>query len=145
MPSRKLVVLDIKRAFLLGMATRNIYIELPAEDSQGRKHVGKQIRAFFGTRDAPLAWQRVGKEDVSGLGFLESKSTSGVFTQMDRDLKVVTHVDDFLVSAEMRDLSWLSGELARKYELKVEIAGWEQGDLREIRFLGRPIRTTHSG
>ena len=48
------------------------------------------------------------------------------------------HVDDCLVSGEMRDLSWFRGELARKYELKVEIAGWEHGDLREIGFLGRP-------
>ena len=28
-------------------------------------------------------------------------------------------------------------EMARKYELELEIAGWEQGDLREIGFLGK--------
>ena len=57
------------------------------------------------------------------MRFLASKTTIGVFTHKDRDLKVVTRVDDFLVSGEIRDLSWSRGELARKYELKVEIAG----------------------
>merc|ERR1712086_855718 len=42
---RKLMVVDIKRAFLHGLCTRSIYIELPGEESKGRKYVGKLIRA----------------------------------------------------------------------------------------------------
>ena len=60
----KLMVVDVKRAFLHGYCTRSIYIELPGEDSQGRKYVGKLARALYGTRDAPLAWLTVVKSDM---------------------------------------------------------------------------------
>ena len=45
----------------------------------------------------------------------------------------------------MRNLARFKGELGRIDELKVEIAGWEQGDRREICVLGRTIRTTQYG
>ena len=45
-----------------------------------------------------------------------------------RDIRVVTHVDDFLVAGENDDLVWLRDEMSKKYELKVQIAGWEPGD-----------------
>ena len=68
-----------------------------------------------------------------------------MFTQRVRDLRVVAHVDDFLVSGEYQDLAWFRSEMAKKYELKVQIAGWEQGCERELSFLGRTIRTTTFG
>ena len=127
MPSRKLMVVDIKRAFIHGLCTRRIYIELPGDASQGGKYVGKLVRALYGTRNAPFAWQLLVKSDMKALGFEECKVTSGVFTHRARDLRVVAHVDDFLVSGEYQDLAWFRNEMAKKYELKVQIAGWEQG------------------
>ena len=66
------------------------------------------------TRDAPLACQRVAKR--SETGYEDSKITTGVLTHLERDLRVVTHVDDFLVSGEICDVAWARGELAKKYE-----------------------------
>ena len=94
------MAVDVKRAFLHGLCTRSIYIELPAEESQGGTYVGKLIRALYGTRDAPLAWQTVVRSGMRELGFDECKATNGVFTHSERDLRVVTHVDDFLLSGE---------------------------------------------
>ncbi len=64
--SRKRMVVDIQRAFLHGYCTRSIYVELPDSESEGGKYVGKLIRALYGTRDAPLAWQTVVKKDMEG-------------------------------------------------------------------------------
>ena len=61
---------------------------------------------FYGTRDAPLAWQKVVKEDMKAFGFVECKVTTGVFTHGVRDLRLVAHVDDFLASGEKHDLTW---------------------------------------
>ena len=113
------MVVDVKRVFLHGLCTRSIYIELPGAESEGGRYVGKLVRALYGTRDAPLAWQKVVKSDMSALGFEECKITTGVFTQ------AVVHVDDFLVSGEMGDLARFRDEIKTKYELKVQIAGWE--------------------
>ena len=134
------MVVDVKKAFLHGLATRTIYIELPEEESENGKYVGKLLRTLYGTRDAPQAWQKVVREDMHRMGFHESKFTSGVYVHHSRDIQVVAHVDDFLVSAEPRDAKWFKEELARRYELKVETIGWEPGDKRELEFLGRRIK-----
>jgi len=144
-PSRKLMVLDIKRAFLHGQVTRTIHVELPEEESEGGRYVGRLVKTLYGTRDAPVAWQRVVKSDMARLGFDECRMTTGVYIHRDRDLRVVTHVDDFLVAGEAQHLKWLRDELGKTYELKVQIAGWQPGDAREVSFLGRTIRLSNTG
>ena len=142
---RKLMVLDVKRAFLHGIATRTIYVELPGEESENGKYVGRLNRTLYGTRDAPVAWLRAVRQDMEALGFQECKVTTGVFVHPDRDVRVVTHVDDFLVAGEYNDIAWLRDEMLKKYELKVQIAGWEPGDENEMAFLGRTITLSDDG
>ena len=107
--------------------------------------MGKLVRALYGTRDAPLAWQTVVKSDMKEMGFDECKVTNGVFTHRERDLRTVAHVDDFLLSGEGHDLLWFRDQMLKKYELKVQVAGWDRDDNKELSFLGRVIRTTHTG
>ena len=107
--------------------------------------MGQLVRALYGTRDAPLAWQNVVKEDMKTLGFEECKVTTGVFTHRVRDLRLVVHVDVFPASGEKGDLIWFKEEFAKTYELKVQVAGWESGDEKKLSFLGRTIRTTPDG
>ena len=122
-PSRKLMVLDIKRALLHGLVTRTIYVELPEEESEGGKYVGRLAKTLYGTRDAPVAWQRVVNNGIAILGFEECKVTSGVYIHRGRDLRAVTHLDDFLVAGEKHQVKWLKDELSKKYELKANVAG----------------------
>ena len=35
--------------------------------------------------------------------------------------------------------------MLKKYELKVQVAGWDRADNKELSFLGRVIRTTPTG
>ena len=79
------------------------------------------------------------------MGFTECKVTNGVFTHPGRDLRTVVHVDDFLLSGEEHNLMWFRDQLAKKYELKVQVAGWGHSDNKELSFLGRVIRTTAMG
>ena len=126
------MVLDVKRAFLHGIATRLIHVELPSEESENGKYVGRLNKTLYGTRDAPVAWLRAVRLDMEAMGFLECKVTTGVFVHPVRDVRVVTHVDDFLVAGELEDLMWLHDQMAQKYELKVQIAGWDHGDERVV-------------
>lgn len=142
---RKLKVLDVKRAALHGIATRTFYVELPGEESENGKYVGRLNRTLYGTRDAPVAWLRAVREDMEALGFLECKVTTGVFVHPARDIREVSHVDDFLVAGGYEDLTWLRDEMSQKYELKVQIAGWEPGDDKELSFLGRTSRLGPDG
>ena len=141
----KLMVVDVKRAFLNGLCTRSLYIELPGAESQGGKYVGKLLRALYGTRDAPLAWLTVVKNDMKEMGFHECKVANGVYTHHERNLKAVAHVDDFLLSGESHQLQWFRDHMSKKYELKVQVVGWGRDDAKELDFLGRVIRTTPTG
>ena len=108
------MLLDIKRAFLHGIATRTLYVKLPAEESENGKYVGRLNNTLYGTRDAPVAWLRAVREDMEAMGFLECKVTTGVFVHSVRDVRVVTHVDDSLVAGEREDVEWLRDQLAQK-------------------------------
>jgi hypothetical protein len=79
------------------------------------------------------------------MGCKECKVTNGDFTHPERDLRAVVHVDDFLLSGESHQLQWFRDHFAKKYELKVEVAGWAHGDSRGLQFLGRAIRLTQTG
>ena len=140
-----MVVLDIKRAFLHGVATRTMYVELPEEESEGGKYVGRLNKTLYVFWDAPVAWLRVVRSDMEALGFLECKATTGVIVHTTRDIRSVTHVDDFLVSGELHELDLLYEEMPQKYDLKRQAAGWESGDDKELSYLGRTIRLTHDG
>lgn len=107
------MVVDDERAFLHGLCTQSIYIELPGAESEGGKSEGNLVRALYGTRDAPLAWLTVVKSDMKEMGFHECKVTNGVFTHPERDLRVVAHVDDFLLSAERHNLLWFRDQMLK--------------------------------
>ena len=51
------------------------------EESEGGQYVGRLVKTLYGTRDAPVAWQKVVKNDMARLGFTECKVTSGVYNQ----------------------------------------------------------------
>ena len=124
-PGRKRVmVLDVKRAFLYGDIEEIIYIELPPEDPMSQEGmVGRLVKAMYGTRAAPQVWQEVVKRTMRRLGFEPCVKTPCVYYHPDRDLRVCTHVDDFLCGGEREHLRWLKTELEKEFEMKSEVLG----------------------
>ena len=57
--AKRIMIVDVKKAFLYGKINRSVYIELPQEDpmSSSGLYVGKLVKAMYGTRDAPMVWQ----------------------------------------------------------------------------------------
>ncbi len=145
--ARKLAVIDVKRAFLHGTMERDLYIRLPPEDkyAQSGLYLGRLRKSLYGTRDAPLAWQKVVQGVMKELEFHSDVVAPGMYSHIRRDLRVITHVDDFLVSGSDADVRWLIKNLGERYEIKSEVFGFGANDQKEIRFLGRTIRATSSG
>ena len=77
--------------------------------------MGNFVRALYGTRDAPLARQRVVKEYMITFCFEECKVTTGIFAIRVGYLRLVAHVDDYLASAGKHDLTWSKEEMAKMY------------------------------
>ena len=66
-----LMSLDFSKAFLYGDMEREVFVELPDEDS--RKHesdcVGRLLKSMYGLRDAPQIWQKVVKNMLKVRGY----------------------------------------------------------------------------
>ena len=109
----KLMVVDVRKAFLYGRMHRTVYIELPPEDpkAEGWKYVGRLRRAMYGTRDAPAEWQKVVSKVMKELNFVPSSTTPCLYCNPSRNLRVIIHVDDFLCSGREGQLNWLKVEL----------------------------------
>jgi len=142
----RLMVLDIKRAFLYGEISDKIYVELPDEDPKKEQgFVGRLHKAMYGTRAAPQVWQDVVRRVLQGLGFSASTKFPSVYMHKVRKMKVVTHVDDFLVTGKRGDLIWLRKCLEEEFELKGNILGPGVNESKEEKFLGRTIKWTEEG
>lgn len=77
---QKVTVVDVKRAFLYGRMEREVYVELTPEDPSydGGLSVGKLHRSLYGTRDAPLAWQRLVRKFMEERGFKASRVCTSI-------------------------------------------------------------------
>ena len=103
------MILDIKRAFLYGRTLRKIYIRLPQEDPMSKVPgmVGRLLKAMYGTRDAPAIWQQEVRRVLTAIGFRKCSTTPCVYHRPEKDIRVVTHVDEFLATGPDEELQWM--------------------------------------
>ena len=144
--SKRIAIMDIKRAFLYGDIRERIYIDLPIEDPMREKGMmGRLVKAMYGTRAAPVVWQGLVQDTMRTLGFSMSSKFPCLYHHALKDVKVVTHVDDFICTGEKSELQWLRRELEKKFELKGEIMGPGPGEVKMSKFLGRTIEWRKGG
>jgi len=137
-------VIDVKCAFLYGDARRTIYIELPEQDPKaGGSQVGLLKKAMYGTRDAPLIWRSTVDRVMKELGFSVSMLQSGVYFHPQRHIRVMTHVDDFLVTGSSMDANWFEEELKKQFDITSTTVG--KYFSKESTYLNRKIIWTEGG
>jgi len=138
----RILLLDVKKAFLYGYIKRRVYIELPREDprSESKKWVGRLVKAMYGTRDAPQVWQEEVRKTMGEMGFETMVSTPCVYVNRELDVKIVAHVDDLLCTGPKENLEKVKKLLEKKYQMKAKMIGPDRGEDREGKFLGRTIR-----
>ena len=144
---RKLMALDFEKAFLNGVMERQVCIVLPEEDGRrcGGEMVGLLHRAMYGLREAPAIWQRVVQQLMKELGFRACVTVPCLYYHQERDLLVVAHVDDLLVSGPHDELVSFRRAIQERFDCGGAILGDEAGDVSEISFLGRRLRQTKDG
>ena len=69
--NRQITMNDVRRAYFDAKATRDVYIELPKEDSHSARGdmVGKLKLCLYGTRDAAFNWQGTLSQHLIDNGF----------------------------------------------------------------------------
>ena len=143
--SHKIMVMDVKCAFLYGEARRTVYIELPHTDPRygDPTVVGKLKKSMYGTRDAPQIWAEHVRATLESLGYKQSVYQPSVYFHPEKTVLIVVHVDDFLCAGKGEELEELYRDLSAKYELKKTVLSLE--DERETKYLNRVLRVTDEG
>ena len=136
---RKLLFIDVKRAYFYAKAIRNVYIKLPDEDRQDGK-VGKLAKSMYGTRDAASNWEAQYVEFCRSAGLTPGVSSVCAFYNEERDLRAVVHGDDFTYLGYEEDLQWIIDKMKQTFEIKIRgILGPQPGDQKVIRILNRIV------
>ena len=139
---------DVKRAYFNAKARRELYVELPEEDSGYEEgYVGRLALALYGTRDAASLWQECLAEHLISLGFARGRSNSCVFFHAERGLRTLVHGDDYATVGSIDGIRWLQAMLQDRFEMKSVIVGHSGCDdvKLEGKFLNRIIRAVGDG
>ena len=137
----RIAVADVRRAYFYAPATRDIYIEIPAEDRDENNAdvVGKVGLSLYGTRDAAINWAIEYTGFMESTGFVKGASSPWNFWHAGYDLNVMVHGDDFIFTVPLSSIKWFQMKMRGKYEINTEIIGPEAGCVKEINVLGRII------
>ena len=146
---KKAVMLnDVSRAFFNAKVTREVYIQLPAEDvGPGEKDlVGRLNLCLYGTRDAAMNWQECVAEHLTSIGFQRGKAFPSLYHHKEKDIYTLIHGDDYVSVGEKSELKWLKAQLETAFEIKSDLLGSSDEELKTSgKILNRLIRVDEAG
>ena len=136
----------VRRAYFYAKASRDLYIELPAEDPEaGPDVLGKLELCLYGTRDAAKGWQDTLSEQLEACGFRRGVGHPSVFWHEARDLVTLVHGDDYVTSGQEDQLDWLEKQLEASYEIQTQRLGLGDKNEAEGKVLNRIVRCDDKG
>ena len=142
----KLMTMDVSRAYFYAPAIRPLYVELPAEEGVDLSlHCARLNYSLPGTRDAAHNWAKAYGSHLKTLGFVQGRANPCLYHHPGKQLRLLVHGDDYLVTGADADLRWLRREVAKKFEIKSSILGTGEDEEEEVTFLNRVVRYTEHG
>ena len=142
---KKLIFIDISKAYLYAPVDKDIYVELP--ESMGKKGIcGRLNFALYGTRDAARYWEDELQRTFLELGFQVGTSSPSLYWHERKDVRVYIHGDDIVGCGSESHLEWVAKELKTRYKTKVRaLIGPEPQDEKEATILNRTVRWEKHG
>ena len=144
---KRLMFIDVSRAYFYAKARRDVYVEIPNEDwEEGDEYrCGKLRLSMYGTRDAAQNWEYCYQEAFKELGFKPGHTSVCHLHHQKRGLKAVVHGDDFTITGSEEELENLGEKLKKKFEIKLQIMGPGPRRVKEQLILNRVVRWTDEG
>jgi len=100
---------------------------------------------MYGTLDAAERWGEHYAATLTNAGFKRGIASPCHFHRPEKDIWLLVHGDDFVVVARQAGRDYIEQTLKSVYEVKVDIAGPEAQDPKEIKILGRIVTFTPEG
>ena len=93
---------DVARAHFYATSTRNVFIDLPAEDDRAKEDgiCGQLLKTMYGTLDAADRWSEHYASILVQHGFQRGQSSPCLFIHRDWNVRIVVHGDDFIILAK---------------------------------------------
>jgi hypothetical protein len=145
--SYKIMVNDVSRAYFYAPSQKPTFVEICDEDFRkgDEEMCGELLVSMYGTRPAAGNWQKCYTEVLIENGFTTAASSTCIFYHKVRDIRVFVHGDDFVSTADGKDLLWLKGVLSNKFEIKTTIIGHDDQDEKRVKILNRIITVVENG
>ena len=142
---RKLLLIDVRKAYLHAEVGRNIFVQLPKEMNLPGK-CARLKRCLYGTRDAASRWEKLYSDILVGAGFMKGVSSPCCFYHPVWDARCVVHGDDFTFEGDDEALDNIVEFMTQAFECKIEgRLGLGKNDKREVRVLNRVMRRSAEG
>ena len=142
---RKLLLIDVRKAYLHAEVGRDIYVQLPRELSKPG-YCARLKKCLYGTRDAASRWEALYSGKLEEAGFEKGKASPCCYYHREWDARCVVHGDDFTFEAEEESLNKIEKLMTETFECKVEgRLGNGKNDKKEVRILNRIMRRTRKG
>eukprot|EP00971_Amphidinium_carterae_P141680 2806772-Amphidinium_carterae.3 len=141
----KLALWDVSRAHLYGDTQRDLYVELPIEDSHHSDDVepmrGLLLRSMYGTQDASQIWQKNYTKLLGGEQWKQGQSNGALFYDTVTQSRAVAHGDGFLLLGDDDDVKRMDETLRSRYDCKSGgVLGPDPEDDTEVTYLNMVIR-----
>ena len=143
----KMMLIDVSRAHFYADAVRDVFIKLPEEDPRSSVPgaCGKLEKTMYGTLDAAERWGEHYASTLVSAGFVRGAASPCHFHHPGKDVWCLVHGDDFVVVARQEGRDHIESTLRAAYEIKVDVAGPDPEDQKELKILGRIITFTPQG
>ena len=81
-----------------------------------------------GTVDVIARWQAHNAQILNEHGFVQGLSNPALYVQVERDVRLLVHRDDFLVEMPTHEEKWFEGVLFSKYDGKCTVKFHSDGN-----------------
>ena len=132
---------DISRAFFRAKVERDVYIQLPEEArNKGEEHLcGKLRLSMYGARDAVQNWYKECSQQLVRMRFRQGVASPCTFYHHERQLRIYVHGDNYVSTGTTENLQWMRAELEKRYQVKTQVLGPGEGQLKQVNILYRIV------
>lgn len=142
---KKVMMIDIGKAHLYAPIKGDVYVELPPERAEEGK-CAKLLYTLYGMRTAASSWEGEYTKTLVEAGFVAGRANACTFFHPHREIRIVVHGDDFVVTGGPAELEFVKDVFKRKYPTKVRgVMGPNDTDDKEVTILNRVVRWMDDG
>ena len=94
---------------------------------------------MYGTRDAAQNWQSEYSQRLIDSGFTRGRASPCVFHHVARGIRILFNGDDYVSMGLPEQLKWMEEQLASKCQIKTQLLGPHDDNLKELNIFNRII------